>query len=179
MKNTQNEGFSLIHNLANKRLNYAFIQKSYWKYKGMNQKDFERLYRGRVSKRGIIPKGNRNKNLSNLREWSTHKDSHNTISIKLPPNPKLLHKSTILINTTLFHTLFVSFLKDFPFSIFFFSFSFSFLFSLIEINQISTQSFFSPTWIQPHHHVNTPYFLRQGKNSYNNTMLRVQENKKQ
>ena len=113
MTNTHNEVFSLTHNLANKRLNYAVIQKSYWQYRGTNQKDFERLYRGRVSKRGIIPKGNRNKNLSNLREWSTHKDSHNTISIKLPPNPKLLHKSTILINTTLFQYYFFSFSKFF------------------------------------------------------------------
>ena len=130
MTNTQNEVFSLTHNLANKRLNYAVIQKSYWKYKGTNQKDFERLYRGRVSKRGINPKGNRNKNLSNLREWSTHKDSHNTISIKLPPNPKLLHKSTILINTTLFQYYFFSFSKLFHFFSFFLFLFFLFLFFL-------------------------------------------------
>ena len=153
MTNTHNEVFSLTHNLANKRLNYAVIQKAYWKYKGTNQKDFERLYRGRVSKRGIIPKGNRNKNLSNLREWSTHKDSHNTISIKLPPNPKLLHKSTILINTTLFQYYFFQSFFIF-FSFFFFSFFFSFFFLFLFLkphsNQhTSKQTLLSPTWIQP------------------------------
>ena len=156
MKNTQKWGlWHSSNNLANKRLNYAVIQKSYWKYKGTNQKDFERLYRGRVSKRGIIPKGNRNKNLSNLREWSTHKDSHNTISIKLPPNPKLLHKSTILINTTLFQYYFFSFSKLFHFflSFSFLSFSlFSFFFFFVKphSNQhTSKQTLLSPTWIQP------------------------------
>ena len=155
MKNTQNEVFSLTHNLANKRLNYAFIQKSYWKYKGTNQKDFERLYRGRVSKRGINPKANRNKNLSNLREWSTHKDSHNTISIKLPPNPKLLHKTQYLLTQHYYNTffLFFFFLFLFFFSFSFLSFSlffFLFLFLTPHSNQhTSKQTLLSPTWIQP------------------------------
>ena len=89
------------------------------------------------------------------------------------PNFKPTHITYSIQHYSIFFFVFFSMLFQF-FSFFFylfyitFFFFFSFSFQPHSNQPINTQSFFSPTWIQPYIKVNTPYFLRQGKNSNQN-----------